>query len=180
MNAWVKCGNVSRAEQILLRMEQSSKQGGADKVIAPNVVSYSTVMNGWAKSGDKDAVVKATQLFDRMTTMYNSGNPDARPNLFSYSTLLDAISKSGDPDAPQKAQDIVFMMYNEYKKGHLEVKPNAQIITSLIECWQKSGDPNAGERVDAILNWMINVSKKENDPDLEPNEYTFSSGKEHS
>jgi pentatricopeptide repeat protein len=43
MNAWVKAGDLQRAEQILSEMEKSYQDGGS---ITPSVISYTTLMNG--------------------------------------------------------------------------------------------------------------------------------------
>jgi hypothetical protein len=50
MNAWIRCGQVGRAEKILERLEQGLYSGedeydGKDDVV-PNVVTYTTLMNG--------------------------------------------------------------------------------------------------------------------------------------
>jgi pentatricopeptide repeat protein len=46
MNAWTRCGNVDRAEHILKDMEESFYKGILNGRIKPNVVSYTTLMNG--------------------------------------------------------------------------------------------------------------------------------------
>ena len=44
INAWVRSGEMQQAEQILDYMEKSYYKGKGK--IVPNVVSYTTVMNG--------------------------------------------------------------------------------------------------------------------------------------
>jgi pentatricopeptide repeat protein len=44
MNAWIRCGKIQRAEQILEQLESSYYDG--ERVVVPNVVAYSTLMNG--------------------------------------------------------------------------------------------------------------------------------------
>lgn len=50
MSAWVRCGQIRRAEDILDRMERGGFDGKGedDRIgkVAPNVVSYTTLMNG--------------------------------------------------------------------------------------------------------------------------------------
>lgn len=46
MNAWTRCGKIERAERILKDMEESFYNGSTEGRIAPNVVSYTTLMNG--------------------------------------------------------------------------------------------------------------------------------------
>jgi pentatricopeptide repeat protein len=44
MNAWIRSGELRGAERILEEMERCFYQGKSD--IVPNVVSYTTLMNG--------------------------------------------------------------------------------------------------------------------------------------
>lgn len=46
MNAWSKCGKLDRAERVLEEMEMSYYDKRSEVRIAPNVVSYTTLMNG--------------------------------------------------------------------------------------------------------------------------------------
>jgi hypothetical protein len=57
MNAWIRCGQVTRAEQILERMESGFYNGGDDydgkDDVVPDVVTYTTLMNGYVPSARK-------------------------------------------------------------------------------------------------------------------------------
>lgn len=172
MNAWLRCGNVQQAEHLLRQLEQLYKAGDS---LAPNVVSYSTVMNGYARSREEDAIQKAEQIFDRMQAAYKAGNKKAQPNMHSYVTLINAYQKSNDPDAAPKAEKALFELYDEYKQGNNELKPNYQLMTTVIDCWQRSGEGDAGEKAEALLEWMISLYQEKEDKDFEPNSYTFSS-----
>lgn len=165
--AWARSGNAERAEQVLNRMEGEN--------VEPNVVSYSTVMDGWAKSRDRDAAAKVEAIFQRMQKMYEKGNSMAKPNLVSYVTLINAYANDRDGESAQKAQDALFQMYKEYMEGNTALKPNTQIISAVIEAWQKSGRRDAGEYAEKLLDWMVSVYQDQKDDSLRPNEYSFSS-----
>jgi len=177
MNAWTKCGMVNRAERILKDMEESYYGRRAGDATAPNVVSYSTIMDGWAKSGSRHAVEKTKETFERMKAMRNSGNIDAQPNLFSYVTMIGSITKSKEPGSAEKAEKAVYSMYHEYKAGAIATPPNARLVTSVIDSWQKSAAPDAGERAESLLNWLLQAFQEEQHKSMEPDEYTFNSGK---
>ena len=177
MNAWTKCGMVNRAERILKDMEESYYGRRAGDATAPNVVSYSTIMNGWAKSGSRHAVEKTKETFERMKAMRNSGNTDAQPNLFSYVTMIGSITKSKETGSAEKAEKALYSMYHEYKAGAIATPPNARLVTSVIDNWQKSAAPDAGERAESLLNWLLEVYQEEQHKSMEPDEYTFNSGK---
>lgn len=175
INAWVKCGKVRKAKDVLDQIEDSyiasSRQ---DSELAPTHISYTTLMYGWAKSGDAE---KATEVFERMRTMYESGNWQAKPNRISYVTLIDSIIKSNHPEAAERVENIVRNLYDEYKKGNTDVKPNTHMVTSAIGCWKNSGDRNCGERAEAMLNWLIDIYQNDGDKTFLPSEYTFASSK---
>jgi pentatricopeptide repeat protein len=166
LSAWVRCGFT-------------------DTDMAPNVVSYSTVMDGWAKQSssssssschNEHSVERIERVFERMKAVYAAGNVAARPNFWTYVTLIHAYAKRRDAVATQKAEDLIFSMYyDEFKKkGSVDLKPNTQLVTAVMEAWQKSGVTKGAEKAEALLNWMISVFEDENDADLAPNEYSFS------
>lgn len=175
MSMWVRKGDLTRAAEVLDQMEEAYDLG--NKILAPNVVSYTTLMNGWNKSGRRHKAEQTQVVFDRMQKMYESGNGAAEPNLVSYVTLVESIVKSKEDGVAVRVEDIVRGMYENYKTGKSSVKPNAQIISTAINCWSQSGDREAGERAEGLLNWMLGIRKSENDITVEPNEYAFASGK---
>jgi hypothetical protein len=142
------------------------------------VLNFSVSWCRWAKSKDAEAVEKTEEVFQRMKSMFESGNEEARPNLFSFVTLVNCITKSGGSGAAERAESIIFEMHEQYKNGNTDVKPNTQLVSSVIDSWQKSGGRDAGERAEALLNWLIGVYKEEGDEELRPNEFSFTSGKQ--
>lgn len=159
IHAWVRCGKMERAEQVFNRMEQLAEEDSRAK---PDVVSFSTLMDGWAKSRHGNALPKMERLFDRMKA---SG---CQPTSWTYVTLIHAFARQrGDP---QKAQDLLLDMYQAHKQ-HPELKPNTKLVTAVMDAWQKTG--HGAEKAEALLNWMIKVG--ETDSELAPNEFSFCS-----
>lgn len=195
LSAWVKCGRLDRAETVLQQMEAFD-----DMEMAPNVVSYSTLLDGWAKqqqtllsslpssSDDLGALGRMEQVFFRMKDLYETGqNTATRPNFYTYVTLIHAYARQRDAKYTQKAQDLVFLMYDKYtmaRKGegcleNLDLKPNTQLVAAVMEAWQKSGVTMGASKAQSLLDWTIAVSQNDNDTndhdkDLAPNEYSFS------
>ena len=124
INAWVRSGELQKAEKILEGMERSFYSGRGK--IVPNVVSYTTLMNGWAKSRKAESARKTKDWFQRMKSMHMSGNAGARPNVFSYVTLINSIAKSDEPGAAAEAEKLLFEMFAEYESGNPDIKPNTQ------------------------------------------------------
>jgi len=110
-----------------------------------------------------------------MVQAYSDGNNLAQPNLYSFVTLIDSLVHSKTKRAAEKAESVLLEMYEEYKDGNLEAKPNAKLVSMVVECWQKSGENDAGARAEALLNWLIEIYESDNDEELMPNEFTFTS-----
>jgi pentatricopeptide repeat protein len=83
---------AKRAHDILRQMEEL---GASDPEVRPDLVSYTTVLDSYAKRGD---VENATELFNTMYQRSMSGEPHLRPNLASLTTLIDAWGRSDRPD----------------------------------------------------------------------------------
>ncbi|KAG7347152.1 PPR: pentatricopeptide repeat domain containing protein [Nitzschia inconspicua] len=173
INFWIRCGDFARATSLLDEMEQAYKEGNDD--LAPDVVSYTTIMNGWIKSSDSASIRKAEKLFQRQKEMARSGNRSAEPNFITYVALVEGIARSDQPNAAIRVERIVRDMYKKYENGESSSKPNAQMISSAINCWSKSGESDAGEHAESLLNWMIDIYESENDRNFEPNEFAFTS-----
>lgn len=180
INAWVRCGKVERAEEILKRMENFSSQGHTN--MSPNVISYSTVMDGWAKAiFDKDSIAKMENVFHRLIVVHKDGNNNAQPNLFSFVVLIGGYTKKRQQQQQQqqrtnlqKAETIVRRMNEDYG-----VKPNTQIVTMIVDAWKRSGLHDAGVEAEKILDWLIAIYSDQKDKDLAPNQYTFSCKSTH-
>ena len=84
------------------------------------------VFHRWAKSKSVESAKKTKEWFQRMKSMYKSGNVAARPNGFSYVTLIGSIVKSDSQGAAAESEKVLFEMFDEYQKGNQDVKPNNQ------------------------------------------------------
>lgn len=173
MNSFIRAGNISKAVDLLAKMEEEYVNGS--ETLKPNVVSYTTLMNGWVKSNDPQKSEKATMIFEKMMEMYKSGNKAAEPNFVSYVTLVDCLKISGGVEAARQAEKILRSMYQSYQLGDSDFKPNTQLVSTVIALWSKSGDFNAGERAETLLFWLLEIYDKEKEPQLMPSAYPFAS-----
>jgi pentatricopeptide repeat protein len=153
------------AEQVLERMHQES---GANPLVRPNVVSYNSAMNAWAKSGLPEGPKKAEGLFRRMEEL------GLKPDTTSFGIVISAWANSRDPSVGKRAEAILNQMQKLYEAGNPDVKPNTVTFNSAITAWANSRDPSAGKRAEAILNQMQKLYEAGN-PDVKPNTISFSS-----
>jgi PPR repeat len=77
----------SQAEELLRHMEGLHRTG-ANADARPNVRSFNSVLNVWAKSGRADAADRAQEILTLMESMYQSGNEEVRPDVHSFCTVI--------------------------------------------------------------------------------------------
>lgn len=64
-------------------------------VVRPNILSYNTVINSWAKSMHSDSAIRAQKLLTRMITTYKTeAFSTMKPDVVSFSSVLNALAKS--------------------------------------------------------------------------------------
>jgi hypothetical protein len=75
------------AEELLRHMEELHRTG-ANADARPNVRSFNSVLNVWAKSGRDEAADRAQEILALMESMYQSGNDEVRPDVHSFCTVI--------------------------------------------------------------------------------------------
>jgi hypothetical protein len=142
--------------------------------MVPTVVSYLTVMGGWAKCNHKDSVKKMENLFKSMKQLSVSlGDENSRsvqPNQWMYTTLIHAYARQNDVIAMEKVENLIHEIYDQYLQGHTELKLNTILVTAVLQAWGKTGTTTGAEQSETLLDWMISESGV-----LAPNEFSFSS-----
>ena len=172
LHAWVQCGNVKRAEQLLRQMESWSHEGKS--YLAPNVVSYSTVMSGYVWCEASTGIEKSVRL--RV--------PFPCVHLIQFAHfLIKRWSKSRDKDALQRAEQafdrLAAMHHNENNNNKEDTRPNLFVYVNLINAYAKqstssaAGDSSDGssaaEKAQEALFSMYTEYKEGKNPDLKPN-----------
>lgn len=90
--------------------------------VRPDFVTYSTVMNAWARAGMPD---RAARVLRAMYDEYKTGNnPSSKPDLQSFNTVLKAYSNSKYDDAPQKAEEFFRSLQSLASQGELDIQPD--------------------------------------------------------
>lgn len=106
------------AEKTLRRMIEAGKE---DPNVRPNSVTYSTVMNAWARAGQPD---RAAAVLRAMYDDYLDGNEAAKPDLMSFNTVLKAYTKSTYNDVPEKSETFFRQMQSIASRGDLDIHPD--------------------------------------------------------
>ncbi|OEU10303.1 hypothetical protein FRACYDRAFT_247246 [Fragilariopsis cylindrus CCMP1102] len=101
INAYSKSRNDENAPQYALQIlkdmitlsssNKKSKSGTISSNLVPNVVTYNSVINGYAQKGN---FVGASKVFQLQIQDYKqNNNTNAKPNVRSFNTMINACSK---------------------------------------------------------------------------------------
>jgi hypothetical protein len=93
------------ADEILKHLLKST-----DRHLYPNVVTFSSVIDAWAKSGRQDAPSRAEALLKEMIALSDAGWHEASPNVVTFTSVISAWANSGDEQAPQRAEELLHEM----------------------------------------------------------------------
>jgi len=151
-----------KSHQTLQWMEYLARSGRNDNA-KPNVLTYTIVMDAFAKSGEKDSGSKAEALLRHME------GENIKRNLFCYNLVINAYTRQGRRGgAVDNAERILHELENIYDEtADPTMKPDVVTYTSVITAWANSNRRGFGaNRAEEILNRMIKAG-------CEPNTVTF-------
>lgn len=96
--------------------------GQSNPAVLPDAVTYSTVMNAWARAGQPERAAKVLRrMYD---DYYLGGNEAAKPDLQSFNTVMKAYTQSDYEDVPVKAEAFFHSMRSLAGKGDLDIEPD--------------------------------------------------------
>lgn len=189
-------GSASRAQELLTRIEALHHEGYY--ACAPDIVSWNSVLNAWARSPEKNAPQKAIEL---VLAEIEQG---LEPNIISFNTLIWTFARRGmveeaqvvlhrmksrygvDPDTISynsvlyalkddavKAEELLRKMIH-LSDGNPNIKPNTVTFNTVLYSWANSRIHLAPVRAEELLLHMERLYQAGND-DLEPDVYSYTS-----
>jgi hypothetical protein len=111
--------------------------------VKPDTISFSSVINAWAASGDPVAPQRAEALLKRMQKMHEAGNHDVKPNTITINSIISAWAQSGDYDAGSCANQHLTCTKNVEALGQKECGPDEITYNFVIKAWSNSRHPHA-------------------------------------
>lgn len=98
--AWCNSNDINaplKAEELLRKLETNPeypKRNGT-LVVRPNLLSYNTVIDSWAKSKQLDSAARAEALLTSMLRRYKTeAFSTVKPDVVTFSCVLNALAKS--------------------------------------------------------------------------------------
>jgi pentatricopeptide repeat protein len=150
------------AEEILNHLLESKNH------IDPDVITFNSVIDAWAKSGRQEAPLRAEAVLKKMIALGDAGWHKASPNVISFTSVISAWANSGDQQAPQRAEEILREM------TRFGLVPNEVSYLNVLTAWSRSKENMAPERAHAILIHMISQFE-EGVADAKPDSHCWSS-----
>jgi pentatricopeptide repeat protein len=146
---------IEFTEALLVRLITESSK---NPELRPTSVTFSAVINAFARSGSDDAAERAEKLLELAQTMHNDGWIGAEPNAVMYTSVIKAWAKAGNPD---RAELLLKRMYEDYTlNGNTNVKPNIWSFNTVLAAWSKGSPTGAVESAEKLLRKMIDLNEQ--------------------
>jgi hypothetical protein len=165
---------MEKAESTLMRMEETYQQNmNSNDCVVPDVVSYSTVIQGWASCRCPDAITRADKIAKQLNKMYRSGNEAAKPDHGVEIAVLNAKlwnrhnrQETGGRRAPIDDTQIMALVNAK--------PPDLVSLTKLIKDWESS---DAGAKAEDIINRLLVRYEETQLEEVLPDSNLFTAGK---
>lgn len=155
-----------QAEALLLRMLQMFKDGHLNNEMVPDIISYNTVLHGWAASNHDKAAERAEELLRQMQSLSHekySSVLSIRPNIVSYNTVCNAIAKSKKKGSAEK----IFHLIEQMKQ--FGIQPDTTTYNTLLLAYVRNSSKTASKHAESVLSTMKTLYRGGDDnvkPDL--------------
>jgi pentatricopeptide repeat protein len=116
-------------------------------LVKPNVRSYCTVMDAYARNGNTASAEKVEALLEDLQSSFKeTGDGSLNPNLIAYNTVLAAWSKAGG--SVERCEELL---------KDMPLAPDVISYNAVLHAIASSGSPDAGERAESLLRSMWSV-----------------------
>jgi PPR repeat. len=165
-----KLGDPIQAEKILNRLEDLYQKSG-DEDIRPTVITYTEVIDAYAKSHHAHSAENAERLLylmmDRAQREDGTLDEALAPTSITCDAVLNAWARKGTREAAGRAEEILERMEYLRTRGNIKVQPTSYSFATVISAWARarfgrgevSGKENA-ERAQFILRRMVEFRKQ--------------------
>ena len=129
INAYSRIGDEKMAQYVF------------DKINAPNIYAYNSLLSAYAKNGLIDECMSIISDLEAKKSIVG-------PNVISYTTVINSLNKRG---RIKQAQDILDRMIN------IGVQPNIITYNSFLDAWARKAkfERDAAREAERLLTQMI-------------------------
>jgi hypothetical protein len=149
-------------------LEQSKYQ-----LFAPNIATYTIIMDGATSCPDpKERLVFTQDLLSRLTVEAEA-NPSLRPTVVTFGTVINALAKSNSVTMAEKAEGLLRRLQQLHQAGWPNMEPNVIVYTTVINAWANIGN---APRAEALLQEMYTEAILNGNRMVQPTTRTFNAG----
>jgi hypothetical protein len=144
--AFASQGKLQKAQDIIDFMLESD-----DNLIPkPDSFCFNALMDGYVKSGKKNAGYEAMQLLERMRELHDAAGLQTSPTEYSYNICINAWANTPGSDSAQQAEGILRRLIEEKESGG-DVGPTAASFATVMNAWATSNHKYAPEKVESVF-----------------------------
>lgn len=111
-------------------MHKRYKDGDTD--FKPNTRTHTSVIDAWAKSGEKGAARRAEQILNNMISHYEAtGDNDVKPNVHTANAVCNACAFTKMDEDRQEAMEIAFRVF-DWLSAQPDMSPDSYTYTILL------------------------------------------------
>lgn len=171
-----------------LRQKLQDIQMGLELEIQPNIVTFTAVINAWARTRHPEAAEKAEAILDWVIALSSESESDdtissdeldlknficVQPNCIAYNSAITAWIRSPSKDSHNRAEQLLDKLWDSYVHGQdPQLKPNARTFNLVINAIARSREPKCADRAAKLLSKMEELYTA-GDVDMEPDAQTF-------
>ncbi|KAL3925655.1 MAG: hypothetical protein SGILL_000258 [Bacillariaceae sp.] len=159
----------ARKAMSVFRLLQSSK------FCAPDIISYTSVIECLSKSKDPSAAEQSLELFNEVLQLYQEKeDAELMPNLRTYTMAILSLTKNPTIENVVQARDLLSQLEERFEEtGDPSLKPNTYPYNYVLNC-AASCVGNAGEKLKAFHIATQTYNHLRKSEDIEPDSYTYS------
>lgn len=141
---------------------------------SPDLVSFNSVMNAWARSPRPDAAQRADDILQHMEKRYESNTSTIAPDCVAYNTVMASWARSKDGEKAAHNTERVFRrMEKAYRRGNARAKPTGISYNILMNAMVRSKEPMALNRAFEIFETMKRLDRDNPDGRYRPDAVTY-------
>lgn len=178
-------GAMERAEAVLAEMERLGAaleclededsedllQSRKMDSLRPNVITYTAVISGLARSREHNLARRAEAILNRMT------KNGVEPDMVAYTAVLMAWSKAKSHKERRMAASRALCILHEMEQKYLDLKyyckPSAVSYTTAISAIGNSLDQDAAALAERVIRHMYNLHEDGTITGIKPTTVTF-------
>lgn len=132
--------------------------------VAPDTVSFNTVIDTLAKSRIKGCERRAESLLehmDELSSAHEHLRERCKPDHVSFNVVLNAWARSKETGAARRADAILRHMERRWQNGETNCRPDTTGYNTVLTAWARSNEAEASTRVEALIKRMEKASNQD-------------------